>query len=67
VLQARLVGGERPLVLRTELDWRGRPVAMEVEEREDDDAATATKVFARYLTAYLEALDERLAAGRAVA
>ena len=25
ILRARLLGGEQPLLLRTELDWRGRP------------------------------------------
>jgi sulfide:quinone oxidoreductase len=55
ILRARLLGGERPLLLRTELDWQGRPSNGTVETAAADDGADATKIFGRYLTPYLEA------------
>jgi sulfide:quinone oxidoreductase len=64
VLRARLLGGEQPLLLRTELDWRGRPTAGTVEyayESEED----GVKVFGRYLTHYLEGLGPRPTESRA--
>jgi sulfide:quinone oxidoreductase len=56
ILRARLLGGERPLLLRTELDWRGRPYSGTVETAQADGAADAAKIFGRYLTPYLEGL-----------
>lgn len=56
ILRARLLGGERPLLLRTELDWQGRPSNGTVETAESDVAADITKIFGRYLTPYLERL-----------
>jgi sulfide:quinone oxidoreductase len=56
VLRARLLGGERPLLLRTELDGMGRPSNGTVEAAEADGAADAAKIFGRYLTPYLESL-----------
>jgi sulfide:quinone oxidoreductase len=56
VLQARLLGGPRPLALRTELDWQGRPTAAALEYAEVTPSAPAAKVFGRYLGPYLEAL-----------
>lgn len=56
VLQARLFGGERPLMLRTELDWRGRPTAASAQHTDwAASADSSIKVFGRYLTPYLEA------------
>jgi sulfide:quinone oxidoreductase len=56
VLRARLLGGERPLLLRTELDWMGRPSNGTVEAAEADGVADESKIFGRYLTPYLESL-----------
>jgi sulfide:quinone oxidoreductase len=55
VLRARLVGGARPLVLRTELDCYGQPTTATLEHSDRDTATAVTKVFGRYLTPYLEA------------
>jgi sulfide:quinone oxidoreductase len=57
VLQARLIGGPRPLALRTELDWRGRPTAASLEYAEVKPCVPTAKVFGRYLRPYLEARD----------
>jgi sulfide:quinone oxidoreductase len=54
ILQARLVGGDEPIFLRTELDWQGRPTGATVERTEQHSAASSTKVFGRYLTPFLE-------------
>lgn len=70
VLQARLLGGERPLLLRSELDWTGRATNATVEVLPPAPAKTdrlATKVFGRYLTPYLEALDDVAVNRRGVA
>jgi sulfide:quinone oxidoreductase len=56
VLQARLVGAERQLMLRTELDWQGRPTSVALELAEMDHPSSEAKVFGRYLTPYLESL-----------
>jgi sulfide:quinone oxidoreductase len=56
VLQARLAGGERPLFLRTELDWQGRTTAAALVHAEASKPADAPKVFGRYLVPYLEML-----------
>ena len=57
VLQAELTGGPAPLLLRTELDWRGRPTAAAGTRARPSGEAGATKVFGRYLAPYLEALE----------
>jgi hypothetical protein len=54
VLRARLLGGERPLFLRTEFDWSGRPTSATLERAGDDEDARAAKVVGRYLVPYLE-------------
>jgi sulfide:quinone oxidoreductase len=54
VLRARLVGGERPLFLRTEFDWNGHPTKATLERAGDEQEATAAKVVGRYLVPYLE-------------
>lgn len=55
VLQARLLGGERPLVLRAQLDNDGEPVTAELASNGGDRWAMGhSKVFARHLTPYLE-------------
>jgi len=58
VLRARLLGGERPLLLRTELDWQGRPVGGTVEVGEPDGEVDSSKVFGRYLTPYLQGFEQ---------
>lgn len=50
VLRARLLGGARPIVLRTELDGWGRPTGATLEHV----GADTPKILARYLTPYLE-------------
>ena len=59
VLRARLLGGSRPLLLRTELDQFGRPRSAKLERRELDPASNGSKVFGRYLTPYLQLQDGR--------
>ncbi|HJS96327.1 MAG TPA: FAD-dependent oxidoreductase [Solirubrobacteraceae bacterium] len=63
VLRAQLLGGAKPIVLRTELDAWGRPTGATLEHVE----AGAPKIFARYLTPYLETLapvvESRMARG----
>lgn len=54
VLQARLVGGRRPLFLRAELDHRGRARSNPVVRTKGVEAPAHAKVLARYLTPYLE-------------
>jgi sulfide:quinone oxidoreductase len=54
VLQARLIGGEQPVVLRAELDQKGRATMATLVRTASDDPAVRQKVFARYLTPYLE-------------
>jgi len=55
VLWARLLGGERPILLRTELDDEGRPAtATFVHEPAELALGMTAKVFARYLTPYLQ-------------
>lgn len=54
VLQARLLGGPAPLLLRTELDWHGQPTADAIEPRRAPGAEDWSKVLGRYLTPYLE-------------
>ena len=63
VLRERLLGGEQPLLLRTELDWRGRPTAGTVEYGHESEGA-GVKVFGRYLTHYLDGLAQRDYASR---
>lgn len=54
VLQARLLGGARPLFLRTEFDWSGEPTRARLVRADEERAARATKVLGRYLVPYLE-------------
>ena len=54
VLQARLLGGERPLFLRTEFDWTGQATGARIVRADDERAARAAKVLGRYLVPYLE-------------
>jgi sulfide:quinone oxidoreductase len=63
VLQARLLAGEKTLVLRTELDDEGRPTPATLQRVDPSDAELGTeKVAGRYLTPYLQAHPEQLAA-----
>ena len=54
VLQARLIGGDQHLFLRAELDELGRATSATLTRSASEEAAVGTKVFARYLTPYLE-------------
>lgn len=54
VLEVKLIGGERPLHLRIELDEFGQPAAAAFAQTSGDGQPASTKVFARYLTPYLE-------------
>jgi sulfide:quinone oxidoreductase len=55
VLRARLLGGERPLYLRAEIDEQGQPIAASLAPGRGKEPPGDAKVFARYLTPYLEA------------
>ncbi len=54
VLEVKLVGGQRPLLLRVELDEFGQPTAATLAHTRSDRQPTGPKVFARYLNPYLE-------------
>ncbi|MGZ4186230.1 MAG: FAD-dependent oxidoreductase [Solirubrobacteraceae bacterium] len=54
VLRARLVGGDRPLFLRTEFDWSGHPTNATLEGAGEEREASTAKVLGRYLVPYLE-------------
>jgi sulfide:quinone oxidoreductase len=66
VLQTRLVGGGRPVFLRTELDWNGNATSAALEQPDGRQSARVAKVSGRYLVPYLETL-EPLGAGRPAA
>ena len=57
ILRARLLGGDRTLVLRTELDGFGEPTAAALEHVDKNLPASSPKVFGRYLTPYLARLE----------
>ncbi len=63
ILRARLVGGEHPVYLRTELDEFGQATASTVHGHLDDsgDGAAVEKVFGRYLSPYLQGRQPALA------
>jgi sulfide:quinone oxidoreductase len=67
VLQARLLGGTRPVFLRTEFDWSGQPTRANLVRADDPRAARAAKVLGRYLVPYLETREPLSGAGRAAA
>ncbi len=67
VLQARLLGGERPVLLRTEFDWTGQPTSAKLVRADDERAARTAKVLGRYLVPYLETRQPLSRAGRAAA
>jgi sulfide:quinone oxidoreductase len=54
VLEVRLIGGQRPLLLRIELDEFGQPTAATLAHARSDRQPSWIKVFGRYLTPYLE-------------
>jgi sulfide:quinone oxidoreductase len=54
VLEVRLIGGRRPLRLRIELDEFGQPATATLAYTRSGQRPSATKVYARYLTPYLE-------------
>jgi sulfide:quinone oxidoreductase len=54
VLEVRLIGGERPLHMRIELDEFGQPAAATLAHTHSDRQPSWTKVFGRYLAPYLE-------------
>jgi sulfide:quinone oxidoreductase len=53
-LEVRLIGGERPLHLRIQLDEFAQPTAAALAHTRSDRQPAWTKVFGRYLTPYLE-------------
>lgn len=57
VLRARLLGGERTLVLRTELDAFGNPTSASLEHVDRNLPVGSPKVYGRYLTPYLARLE----------
>jgi sulfide:quinone oxidoreductase len=54
VLQARLLGAERPVFLRAELDWTGQPTKSAAVHGDDEHGVNVPKVLGRYLAPYLE-------------
>jgi sulfide:quinone oxidoreductase len=54
VLQARLIGGARPLFLRAELDEHGRATSATLTRTASEESIVEHKVLARFLTPYLE-------------
>jgi sulfide:quinone oxidoreductase len=64
ILQARLLGGDNPLFLRTELDTEGRTAGVTLVREEPPGGA---KVLARHLTEYLDAHQQLGGASLAVA
>jgi sulfide:quinone oxidoreductase len=54
VLEARLIGGERPLFLRAELDEHGRATSATLTRTASEESVAGNKVLARYLSPYLE-------------
>ena len=54
VVEVRLIGGQRPLLLRIELDQFGQPTTATLAHSRSDRRPTWTKVFGRYLTPYVE-------------
>jgi sulfide:quinone oxidoreductase len=54
ILQARLLGGSRPLFLRAELDEFGQPMGPTIERFEYGHTAPPAKVLARYLGPFLD-------------
>lgn len=56
ILRARLLSGDRTLVLRTELDAFGEPTSAALEYVDKNLPQGSAKVFGRYLTPYLARL-----------
>ena len=54
VVLARVLGGERPVFLRAEFDWRGQPARGTLVRTDDERAAKSAKVHGRYLVPSLE-------------
>jgi sulfide:quinone oxidoreductase len=54
VLEVKLIGGARPLLLRVELDEFGQPTAASLARSRSARQSSGSKVFARYLNPYLE-------------
>ena len=67
VLRTRLIGGDEPIALRTELDAWGQPATATLERVGKRQAAGVSKVSARYLTPYLEKLEPVTAGSTAAA
>ncbi|MBV9334409.1 MAG: FAD-dependent oxidoreductase [Solirubrobacterales bacterium] len=67
VLQARLLGGDRALFLRTEFDWSGQPTRATLVRPDDEHAAKTAKVLGRYLVPYLETREALREHGQAAA
>jgi sulfide:quinone oxidoreductase len=54
VLQAKLIGGQRPVFLRAELDEHGRATSATLTRTASEESVVDNKVLARFLTPYLE-------------
>jgi sulfide:quinone oxidoreductase len=54
VLQAKLIGGQRPVFLRAELDEHGRATSATLTRTASEESVVENKVLARFLTPYLE-------------
>lgn len=54
ILEVRLIGGQRPLRLRIELDEFGQPAAATLAHTRRETQPSVSKVYGRYLTPYLE-------------
>lgn len=57
VLHARVLGGEPPVLLRTEFDWSGQATRATLVRADHEHTAKASKVLGRYLVPYLETLE----------
>lgn len=64
VLQARLLGGDRPVFLRTEFDATGQAISAALVR---DDTEDGEKVLGRYLIPYLETREPLAGAGKLAA
>jgi sulfide:quinone oxidoreductase len=67
ILEARLLGGSRPVFLRTEFDWSGQPTRATLVRGDQEQAAKTAKVAGRYLVPYLETREPLADDGQAAA
>jgi sulfide:quinone oxidoreductase len=64
VLQAKLIGGQRPVFLRAELDEHGRATSARLTRTATEENVIENKVLARFLSPYLEETRSESAARR---